>query len=483
MELAPTLRVSVHDPDAQNLDVTFYGRSTASGTPGADFTIVGMPDTQYYTGELNGGTNAILLSQTNWITANRAARNIAYVATLGDCVEHGDNGGNDIEWQHANAGYSLIENPGTTGLPEGLPYGITVGNHDQSPNGNPDGATTVFYNQYFGESRFLGRTYYGGHYGTNNDNWYNLFSASGMNFIVISMEYDTSPDAAILSWADGLLTTYSDRRAIVLSHYLIGTGNPGAFGTQGQGIYDALKGHPNLFLMLCGHVPGEGRRSDAFNGNTIYTALSDYQSRTNGGNGWLRIMEFSPSNNVIHVKTYSPWLDQFETDGDSQFDIPYTMSSAQAFTNIGTVPAVTSGGTASIVWPGLAGGTPYEWYASITDGVSTVTGPTWSFTTQVITAVDDQPVTSFSMRMTSGNPASDGASLAFDLPRAAPVQIRLFDVSGRLVSTLANGVFPTGRHWARWDGRTTQGQAPSGVYFLRFESPGHAITRRFVLAR
>ncbi|MGE5180169.1 MAG: LamG-like jellyroll fold domain-containing protein [Bacteroidota bacterium] len=662
--LSPTLEVTASDPDGQNLTVQFYGRSALS-TPGADFTIVGMPDTQYYTGELNGGTNAILLSQTNWITANRATRNIAYVATLGDCVEHGDNSGNDIEWQRANTSYSVIENPGTTGLPEGLPYGITVGNHDQSPNGNPDGATTVFYNQYFGINRFNGRAYYGGHYGTNNDNWFNLFSAGGMDFVVVSMEYDTTPDPAILSWADSLLTAYSGRRAIILSHNLIGTGNPGAFSAQGQGIYDALKGHSNLSLMLCGHVPGEGQRSDTFSGRTVYTLMSDYQSRTNGGNGWLRVMTFSPSNNVIHVQTYSPWLDQYETDGDSQFDVPYSMSSGEPYALLGTVTGVASGATASLSWPGLYGGTQYQWYARVSDGIATVTGPTWGFTTLVVpthtlatsvlpsssgsvgkspdraaydegstvhltanaaagyefrswcgdasdttssatvlmdrdrsvtavfnevgaplvhvglpnggeglaigspyrivwdasdaegvalvdvllsrnglggpyevlamgventgsflwtvsgpitsngsvkvvahnpvdviptlsgfdvsdgafvihdavTGVDEQGVTAFSMRMTSANPTSRGAALAFELPRPGHVRVDLFDAAGRHVATLADDEYASGRYAVRWEGRTPRGHAPSGVYFIRFQSPGHEITKRFVLVR
>src|SRR5205085_6450845 len=120
-------------------------------------------------------------------------------------------------------------------------------NHDQSPNGDAAG-TTTFFNQYFGSARFTGRNYYGGHYGTNNDNHYHLFSASGMDFIVISLEYDTAPDAAVLTWADNLLTTYSNRRAIVASHYILNAGNPATFGAQGQAIYNALRGHTNLFL-------------------------------------------------------------------------------------------------------------------------------------------------------------------------------------------------------------------------------------------
>lgn len=101
----------------------------------------------------------------------------------------------------------------------------------------------------------------------------------------------------------------------------------------------------------------------------------------------------------------------------------------------------------------------------------------------LVTGVEEQQVTAFSMRMTSGNPTSAGASLAFDLPRAERVRVELFDAAGRLVATLADAEYPSGRHAVGWTGRTTRGQAPSGVYFVRFRAPGHAITRRFVLVR
>ncbi|MGK3990199.1 hypothetical protein WME99_44560 [Sorangium sp. So ce136] len=52
------------------------------------------------------------------------------------------------------------------------------------------------------------------------------------------------------------------------SHYIVGTGNPAAFGAQGQAIHDVLKDNPNLFMLVCGHIAGEGRRVDTFGGNT-----------------------------------------------------------------------------------------------------------------------------------------------------------------------------------------------------------------------
>jgi hypothetical protein len=308
VSISPTLDATVSDPDGGNLDVIFYGRPASSlPDPGPDFTIIALPDTQYYTSSLNGGSPAIFYSQTDWIVNNIASRNIAFVTQLGDCTEHGDQF--EIEWQNADTAFNTIENPITTGLTEGMPYGIAPGNHDQSPIGDPNG-TTTFYNQYFGISRFLGRTYYGGHYGSNNDNHYELFSTSGLDFIVVHLEYDPSANASVLAWADGLLQTYSNRRAIVVTHHMINNGNPGSFSAQGQAIYNTLKDNPNLFLLLGGHVPspGEGRRSDTFNGNTVNSLLSDYQGRTNGGNGWMRIMTFSPANNTIRRGSISSRL-------------------------------------------------------------------------------------------------------------------------------------------------------------------------------
>ena len=314
-----------------NDDVTITVNS-GSGGPAPDFTIIALPDTQFYSRDLS----PIFSQQTQWIVNNKALMNIVHVAHLGDCVENGNSF--TSEWDHANAAISLIENPSTTGLIHGLPYGIAVGNHDQTPSGNPAGNSTQLYNTYFGESRFLGRTYYGGHFGSNNDNHFSLFSASGMDFIVIYLEFDPAANPTVLAWADNLLKTHVNRRAIIVSHYITEPGDPAPFGLQGQAIYDALKGNGNLFLMLAGHRPEEGRRTDIFNGNTVHTLMSDYQGRANGGDGWLRILEFSPANNQIRVRTYSPSLNQFETDTDSEFTLSYDMTPNP------NVPPVTSVG-------------------------------------------------------------------------------------------------------------------------------------------
>ncbi len=298
--------------------------------PPGDFTIIALPDAQYYARDYP----AIYGVQTQWVVENHEPMEVAFVTQLGDAVQTGDNGGNPVEWLVADAAFSLLEDPVATMREDGIPYGIAVGNHDQSPGRNAgtladQGATTTSYNHYFGTSRFVGRSYYGSHFGTNNDNHYELFSAGGMHFVILHLEYeqeDSPLRQAVLAWAGDVLETYSDRRAILSAHYLMNPGDSGSFDNQGAATYEALKHHPNLFLMLCGHRHGEGKRVDTFNGSTIYTLLADYQKLDNGGNGWLRILRFSPANNEIKVRTYSPWTEQYDTTPDSDFTLPYDMS-------------------------------------------------------------------------------------------------------------------------------------------------------------
>ncbi|MGH7731472.1 MAG: FlgD immunoglobulin-like domain containing protein, partial [Candidatus Eiseniibacteriota bacterium] len=66
------------------------------------------------------------------------------------------------------------------------------------------------------------------------------------------------------------------------------------------------------------------------------------------------------------------------------------------------------------------------------------------------------------------------------------VRLEIFDPQGRIVSTLATGPLPAGRHARTWDARDRSGRlAPAGVYLARLSSfPGGAAgmaTRRFVV--
>ena len=380
------LKVGVPNPVSGNLTVTFHGRPLpVSQNTNKDFTISVLPDTQFYSSTLHGGVPAMFQSQTDWLVANRTNLNLQFVSHLGDITQNGQNGGNNVEWRVATNAMYRLENPITTLLSNGIPYGMGVGNHDQTPIGTGDAGNSSFFNQFFGVNHFIGYDYYGGHYGTNNNNSFQFFSAGGMDFIFIHLEYDTTPATAVLAWADNLMKTYPNHRAIVTSHWIVGTGFGATFGAQGLAMYEAFKTNSNFFLMLCGHIGGEGQRTDVFEGRTVYSILTDYQSRTNGGDGWMRYYTFSPSNNVIRAFTYSPWLNKFETDANSQFTLPYDMNPPGAtnapFQALAT-NVVSSSNLVSCVWRGLTNGLNYEWYVVMKDDFgNTETSATWRFKT------------------------------------------------------------------------------------------------------
>lgn len=381
---SPTLSVSVPNPIDGNLTVTFYGRPLPiAQNTNQDFTLAVLPDTQFYSATLHGGVPAMFQSQTDWLISHRTNLNLAFVSHLGDITQNGQNGGNNVEWRVATNAMYRLENPVTTLLTNGIPYGLGVGNHDQSPIGTGDTGNSSFFNQFFGVEHFIGYDYYGGHYGTNNNNSFEFFNAGGMDFIIIHLEYDTTPSTAVLAWANDLLKTYPNHRAIVTSHWIVNTGFDATFSAQGKAIYDTLKPNANFFLMVCGHIGGEGQRTDLYQGHAVYSILTDYQSRTNGGNGWMRYYTFSPSNNVIRAFTYSPWLNKYETDADSQFTLPYDMNPPGA-TSAPIQPlatnVVSSSNLVSCVWPGLTNGVTYEWYVTVRDDAgNTATTATWRF--------------------------------------------------------------------------------------------------------
>ena len=94
------------------------------------------------------------------------------------------------------------------------------------------------------------------------------------------------------------------------------------------------------------------------NNHTVHQLLADYQDRASGGEGWLRILRFVPAEDRVYVQTYSPWLNRYEQDADSEFTLAFPM--AGPFTPAGTA-RVASGATAAFQVSGLSPSTQYEW--------------------------------------------------------------------------------------------------------------------------
>jgi hypothetical protein len=60
--------------------------------------------------------------------------------------------------------------------------------------------------------------------------------------------------------------------------------------------------------------------------------------------------------------------------------------------------------------------------------------------------------------------------------------LNLFDLRGRLVSTLVEGTMEPGPHSVSWDRRGQDGRGlGAGVYWMRLEAEGQEIVKRVVL--
>ncbi|UCF05661.1 MAG: VCBS repeat-containing protein [bacterium] len=86
------------------------------------------------------------------------------------------------------------------------------------------------------------------------------------------------------------------------------------------------------------------------------------------------------------------------------------------------------------------------------------------------------------------NPFNPQTTIPFTVPGSSrstnDVVLAVYDVSGALVTTLAKGAFPGGRHEVRWDGSNTRGdQVSSGIYFARIDIGGFKAVRKMVLLR
>jgi hypothetical protein len=302
----------------------------------ADFSVVLLPDTQYYSESYPN----ILNSQMQWIVNNAAALNIQMVLGLGDIV---NNGGSTTEWTIADAAYKQLD-------VAHIPYFAALGNHDYDSN-NPRGRTSATnnFNHYFGPLRYRNSSYWSvpywrGSYPTNsNENFYGRVNINGQPYLILILEF--YPRDTSLSWAAQVIQNNPNAQVIIITHAYEYFDNTrvsacNSFDAQYYGLGadndgDAMwtklvRQYKNISLVLSGHeVRGAGQyaaghRADvAVNGNLVNQILSNYQNMMDGGDGYLRIMKFHPSTDTIDVLTYSPFLNSYITDSANQFTVPW----------------------------------------------------------------------------------------------------------------------------------------------------------------
>jgi hypothetical protein len=95
------------------------------------------------------------------------------------------------------------------------------------------------------------------------------------------------------------------------------------------------------------------------------------------------------------------------------------------------------------------------------------------------------PPKAFALMQNYPNPFNPSTAIDFSTQASGTVTLAVYDLLGRLVRTLVNGVVPAGSHSVRWDGRDSHGMsAGSGMYFYRLETGTNFIAvRKMVFMR
>jgi hypothetical protein len=312
----------------------------AHGTsPLPPFTIIALPDTQYYAATYG----QIFEEQANWIVANKDALNIVMVLHEGDVVDA------DVAAQWDVASTSLHR------LDDIVPYFITAGNHDYH-----NGCRDSMIDAYFPVAGFAARPSFGGtaEPGRIENNYGVVPVGGGVSWLVLALEF--GPRDEILTWADGIVGQHPELPTVIVTHAYLSNDStrfdhltrpdqlysPNSYPISGS-INDGeqmwqklVSKHDNIKLVLSGHAlpinlfvdpDATGRlTSTRPSGSTCHQILANYQTcsappcaLTMGGDGFLRIMRLDPVAHRLSVRTYSPFLKQWKTDDPNQFDLDF----------------------------------------------------------------------------------------------------------------------------------------------------------------
>jgi hypothetical protein len=82
------------------------------------------------------------------------------------------------------------------------------------------------------------------------------------------------------------------------------------------------------------------------------------------------------------------------------------------------------------------------------------------------------------------NPFNPLTNIAFSLPKSQSVRLSIFDVKGRLVTTLVDGTLESGDHTVIWNGIDHSGRpAASGQYFYVLSTDSRRLSRSMLLVK
>ncbi len=296
------------------------------------WSIIMLPDPQTY---VKFGRNQPLFElMTSWISENIDHLNIQMVLCPGDLVEQNEminpdgkvaNQPSKQQWESVSRAFERLDGK--------VPYITALGNHDYGFKSIENRKSN--FNQYFPvdknhlNQKLLREVALNAEgIPTLENAVFEFTSPHGRKMLFITMEF--APRDNIVNWAKQVVNAekYKDHTVVLLTHSYLGAPDkhiikenyPIEDGNYGKAIFDKLvKPSSNIQMVFSGHIgsPDDFRAHVAFrtdrNAANQKVQQMAFNAQAlgggwmgNGGDGWLRILEFMPDGKTVLVKTFSP---------------------------------------------------------------------------------------------------------------------------------------------------------------------------------
>ena len=92
---------------------------------------------------------------------------------------------------------------------------------------------------------------------------------------------------------------------------------------------------------------------------------------------------------------------------------------------------------------------------------------------------ENQLPKNYSLHQNYPNPFNPVTKIRYELPKESYVKLSIFDITGKEVDVLADGILSAGYHDVFWNAANTG----SGVYFYRLESGSYKETKKMIVVK
>lgn len=287
------------------------GPGTHTGDGDGSFTIAVLPDTQQ---EVFDWAKTRFRDRSEWLVENAQKVDLRFVAHVGDVVN----------WDDENHSQYVIAENALDPLEEaGIPYQLSIGNHDTlatGPGGNARDPrftreyqrTTDTFNSYWSTEDY--GAVVGEFEAGKVDNTYSIFEAEGTTWLVLNLEL--WPRVAVVDWAEKVITSHPNANVMIQTHsFLNGSADidgAGASSTRWQYgdsspqyIYDRLVApHSNVKIVTSGHVGAAASKViTTASGNKVAYLLQSLHSNNNNP---VRLNKVDVNTGTIATYVYAP---------------------------------------------------------------------------------------------------------------------------------------------------------------------------------